>query len=1094
MKSLLMIAKYCNPTKRKLFLRQQVGFVVVFLALLLTGFEAKAQELDVSGVVTDEAGIPLPGVNVLVKNTNRGVQTDFDGVYSLKVDPGETLVFSYIGFQTIEIPITVNDTEVNVVLEENLSNLDEVVITGYSSQLRSNMATSISKLDTKVLESAPRSNAATALQGTIAGLRVTQTTGQPGATPSITLRGGTDFGGGGSPLILIDGVPGSFFALNSDDIASIEVLKDAASTAVYGARAANGVILVTTKKGKAGQSNVNYRTRYTINENRINRDYLGAEDFIRMHRIGIQNTQRVLGSGAFNNFLVGPQAMGTGNNTTDSPYTTMILSDENRYLLEYAGWRTMQDPIDPTRELIFQENDLGSLFFQDSHSIDHTLSFDGGNEKGTYYASLGYLDDKGLVFGSGFKRYSGTFNGSYNIKDNFKVSSNLLYAHSQYNGTYLGNNNWVFERAAGQPPTSRIYNNNPDGSLSDQPNPGTNISFGNPLYYSDKLIRDNLEQRLTASVQFDWQFIENFNLMVRGSHFTINNTFENFNKAYLNAGSLIESRDASVSHQKTLRNQGTATVSYNNTFGEKHSVDAMLGGEFFKEEYFGMSAATRLSPTDLIPTMNAGAEANGIPSSSRTTYAIASVFGQVNYDYDNRYLLGLTFRQDGTSRLGNEKYDFFPGVSVGWNIHNENFYDDSVISNVFTRLKPRVSYGVNGNIDVLSNFGVYGLYGETAVYDSQTGYANTNLPTLGLKWERSTTLNIGFDFGLWENRINILADYFIRNVDDKLAGLTLPQWTGFSSILTNNGTLQNRGLELELNATLVNTENWNWNLGGTYFTQKRYAESLPDNGLENNRQGGIEIYDPETGETKYVGGLQEGQRVGYDIVTAYMQDGVYQTEADLAEDEGRRVEFASNPEFQQLGDSRWRDVNGDNIIDFRDRVVIGRTTPDFFGGFTSDLTYKNFNLFVKTDFAFGHLIQNNARSRGMAQVQGNMNWTNELLETWSPDNPNSNVPRFDFTDPQRNHLSHPYGGQYNSSSRYWEKGDYLALREVTLSYNLPGDELFGGGLFQKIRVYATGSNLAYFNDYTGNSPEEGGIDSGRYPLPISYTLGLNLNF
>lgn len=1073
---------------KKPFFRAWFVFAISFLLL---SFNTSAQEIEISGVVNGEDGIPLPGVNVVVKNTDRGVQTDFDGAYSIEVVEGEVLTFSYVGFKTFEIDIDGEEDEINVILEEDLSNLDEVVITGYSTQLRSNMATSVSKLDTKVLESAPRSNAATALQGTIAGLRVTQNTGQPGATPSLTLRGGTDFGGGGSPLILIDGVPGSFFALNSDDIESIEVLKDAASTAVYGARAANGVILVTTKKGKAGKANINYRQRYTINERRSTPDYLGAEDYITFNRRAVRKAQRVLGDGAFENFLTGPQAFGTGNNTTNSPFTTMVLSDDNRYLLEYPGWRSMEDPIDPSQSLIFQENQMGELFFQNSYASDHTLSFDGGNENGTYYASLGYLDDKGLVYGSGFERYSGTFNGSYRITDNFKVSSNLLYAHSKFSGTYLGNDNWVFERAAGQPPTSRIFNNNPDGSLSDQPNPGTNIGFGNPLYYNDKLLRDNLEQRLTGSVQLDWQFAKDFNLMLRGSHFTINNTFENFNKAYINAGSLIETRNASATHQKTLRNQGTAIVSYNRNFNDKHNVDAMLGGEFFKEEYFSMNAATRLSPTDLIPTMNAGAEADGVPSSSRTMYAIASVFGQVNYDYDNRFLLGLTFRQDGTSRLGTEKYDFFPGASIGWNIHNENFYENSALSRVLTRLKPRLSYGVNGNIDVLSNFGVFGLYGETAVYDSQTGYANTNLPTLGLKWERSTTFNVGFDFGFWGDRINILADYFIRNVDDKLAGLTLPQWTGFSSILTNNGTLQNRGLELELNATLVNTDDWNWNVGGTYFTQRRYVKSLPDNGVENNRQGGIEIYDPETGDTKYIGGLQEGQRVGTDIVTSYIQEGVYQTEEDLAEHEGRRVDFATNPDFQQLGDSRWRDVNGDNVIDFRDRVPLGRVTPDFFGGFTSDLTYKNFNLFVKTDFALGHLILNSPRVRGMGQVQGNQNWTTEILETWTEENPTSNVPRYDFTDPQRNHQ--PFGGQFNGSSRYWEKGDYLALREVTLSYNLPGD-IFNNNLFQNLRLYATGGNLAYFNDYTGNSPENGGVDTGRYPLPVTYTLGLNVTF
>ena len=1069
---------------------KKMGGKRLLLIFLLTLFAVplQAQERKITGQVTDGTGMPMPGVNILVKNTSEGVQTDFDGNYSIEAGPEDVLVFSYIGFEVQEIEVG-NQATINVTLEQATSALDEVVVTGYSTQTRSTMATSISKLDTKVLKSAPRSNAATALQGTIAGLRVTQNTGQPGSTPSITLRGGTNFGGGGSPLVLIDGVPGSFYALNSDDIASIEVLKDAASTAVYGARAANGVILVTTKRGQVGKTNITYRHRYTINERRETDNYLGAADFIAYNRQAIVNTYPIIG-GQFNGFLTGPQAMGVGNNTTNSPFTTMILSDENRYLLGQPGWSTIVDPVDPSRELIFMENDMSELFFQDSYASDHSISFDGGNENGKFYLGLGYLDDKGLVFGSGFERYSGTFNASYNLTDNFKVSANMIYAHSSIAGTYLNNDFWVFQRAAGQPPTSRIYNNNPDGTLSEEPNPGTNLSFGNPLYYHDKFLRENLEQRLTSSVQFDWEFLKNFNLMVRGSHFTVNNSNESFNKAYQDGGSVNTSRNAAVSHQRTLRNQLTSIVSYKNTFAEDHNVDVMLGGELFREDYFSSSAGTRLSPTDLIPTLNAGAEANGVPSSFRDKYAIASVFGQLNYDYDDRYLVGLTFRRDGASRLGNNKYDFFPGASVGWNIHNENFYQESALADVVSRLKPRVSYGVNGNIDVLSNFGIFGLYSETSVYDTQTGYANTNLPTMNLKWERSTTLNMGLDVGLFNDRVNFLADYFIRNVDDKLANLTLPQWTGFSSILTNNGTLQNRGFELELNATVINTEAWNWNVGGTYFTQKSYAKDLPDNGVENNRQGGIEVYDPATGETQYVGGLQEGQRVGTDLVTAYVQEGVYQTQADLDADAGRTVAFARNPSLQQLGDARWKDVNGDNIIDYRDRVVLGRVTPDLFGGFTSDLSWKNFNLFVKTDFALGHMILNNTRVRGMSQVQGNQNWTTEILDTWTPENTNTDVPRFDFTDPQSNHRHG--GGQYSSSSRYWEKGDYLALREVTLSYTLQGENF--NDWFQDLRLYATGGNLAYFNDYSGNSPENGGIDDGRYPLPKTLTLGVNVIF
>jgi len=1075
--------------------KKLLSFCWIVTALLLSSYAYGQQ--NVSGQIVEAAtGEPLPGATIVVPGTTTGTISDFDGNYSLALPAdADQLQFSMVGFERQVVNIA-GQSVINIALAVETTALNEVVVTGYSTQSRAEMTTSIAKLDTKVLESAPRSNAATALQGTIAGLKVTQTTGQPGSTPSLVVRGGTSFSGTGSPLILVDGVPGSFYALNSDDIASMEVLKDAASTAIYGARAANGVILVTTKKGKAGQSRINFRAKFTTNEHREDpMEYLGAADYVKFNRLGVKQAQDVMGYTWLNQFLTGAQAAGTGNNTTNSIYTTMVLSDDNRYLLDYEGWQTIEDPVNPGTMLIFQENQMNELFYQNSHAQDYSLSFDGGNERGTYYLGLGFMDDKGLVFGSAFKRYSGTLNTSYKLTDALKVTSNFIYAHSNQNLPFDSEYN-LFQRTAGLAPTSRIYNNNPDGSLSNEYQPGTYLGFGNPLYYQDKFIRYNLEQRLTASVQLDYKFLNDFTLTARGSHFTINNSNESFNKAYLNSGSLNTERLASASHQRTLRDQFTAMLNYKKTLAENHNINALVGAEYFQEKYFSFSASTRLSPTDLIYTMNVGSEASGIPYSYRTGYEIASLFGQVNYDFDYKYLLGLTFRYDGTSRLGNNKYGFFPGVSVGWNVHNEDFFQQSNIKNTVSKIKPRISYGVNGNIDVLSNFGVFGTYGKTTIYDTQAGYANNQLPLLDLKWERSTTLNMGLDLGLFDNRVTVIGDYFIRDVEDKLANLTLPLWTGFSAITTNNGTLRNKGLELQVNADVVKSGDFNWNVGLTYYSVRNFAHKLPDNGVDKNRQGGTEIYDPATGETKYVGGLQEGERVGYDVITAYVFDGVYQTQADIDEHDGRVVEFAVQKDTRFLGDTRWKDLNGDNVINYLDRQVIGRRTPDFTGGLTSDFSYKNFNLFVKTDFTVGHMIINGRRVKGIAQTQGNQNGPLEIRDSWTPENPTSNVPIFTLVDRQRNHLAAggDQGSMNSSSSRMWEKGDYLALREVTLSYDLQGKHV--KNVFDNMRLYLTGANLAYFNDFTGSSPEESGdgIDYGRFPLPRTITFGVNVTF
>ncbi len=1056
-------------------------------------------KVKISGHVTDIKGDPMIGLQVVpLGSAQNGGLTDLNGNYSINIPTSvKELSFSYLGYKTKVVQIK-GRQRIDVVLSEDNKLLDQVVVTGYSSQARSRMTTSISKLDTKSLASAPRSNVATALQGSIPGLKVSLSSGQPGQTPNITLRGGTSFNGTGSPLVLVDGVPSSFYALNPDDVASIEVLKDAASTAIYGARAANGVILVTTKKGKVGTSRITFRSKLTYNARPVDpMEYLGAKDYVKFNRMAVRNTQMVQNNkNAFSAFLNGGNGAATGNNPTNSIYTTMFLTPQNKYLLDKGqGWVTIPDPLDPTKTLIFQDNKNDDLFYQDSHAEDYSVSFEGGNNKGTYYLGLGALNDEGLVMGASFKRYSATFNGSYNITDRIKVSSSVMYIHSNQSQPFDSLYN-LFQRYAGQSPTTRQWFTNPDGTNSDRPHPGTNFGFGNAIYYQDKRPRSNLEQRLSANAQLDFKLTDKVKLSAKGSHFAVNNSNEQFNKAYMEgSGREITSRESIFRYSRVLRNQLSLLARYSDTFAEQHHISALGGWEWFEQKNFSMNAGTRLAPTDLIHSMNAGAEADGKPYSFHTEYAIASVLGQVNYDYDMRYLVGLTFRYDGTSRLGDNKWGFFPGASIGWNIHNEEFYKDSKIKDYISTIKPRLSYGVNGNIEVLGNYTVQGKYGNTYIYDSKGGYVNTALPNPTLLWERSKTFNVGLDLGLFDGRVSMMTDFFVRNVEDKLAGQKLAKWTGFSSITTNNGTIQNRGIEFQLNAELLKLKDFQWNMGLNLSHVVSYAIKLPYNGLDKNRQGGREIYTGNGNETIYVGGNQEGERLGYDLVTAYQYDGIYRTQAEIDAHKDRIVDFAYRKDTRYLGDSRWKDINGDKKIDSRDRVEIGRTTPWLIGGLNTDFNYKGFSLYVKTDFAIGHYLINGRRVKGLAQTQGNQNGPIEITDSWTKDNPNGSVPRFDLVDRQHNHLAGggDQGGYTDSSSRLLEKGDYLAIREVTLSYNLNKSIL--NNLVKGVRLYLTGSNLHYFTNYSGSLPEEShGSDTGRYPLPRTFTFGANLTF
>lgn len=1039
----------------------------------------------VSSANTDEG---IPGVNIFIKGTAKGTATDIDGNYSLTIpEGGAQLEFTAVGMKPVSK--FVESGVVNIQMEPDSKDIDEIIVVGYGTQTRSRMTTSVSKLNSKNLESMPRANAASALQGTIAGLSVSHNTGQPGATPTMVLRGGTSWSGDGAPLVLIDGVESSFYALNPEDIASIEVLKDAASTAIYGARSANGVVLITTKHGKAGQSSINYSYKFGINERRKGYDYLNAHDYIYYNRLAVKNYTEVTGRHNFDaGYLNGRSGgFGTGNNTTNSPFTTQILTDANKYLLSQPGWNKMPDPINPAQTLIYMDNNMSELFYQNSTVNDHYLSFDGGNDKGTYSLGLGYMNNDGIILGSGFERYSGKLNASYKVKRNVKISTSLLYSHSSINYNAFAQTDYtIFQRSAGQPPTSRIYNNNPDGTLSDVPNQGTNHSFGNPLYYKDKFIRNNLEQRLTAGVSLDWNIIDNLKLTLKGSYFIINDTKDGFNKAFYNGGSLNTTRTSYVNNKRENKNQFTAFLDYQKTFFQKHNLNAMIGVEYFHRNIFTNNSSAKNSPTDLIYTMNSGSEADGIPSSFYTENKIISTFGRLVYDFDMKYLFSFTFRYDGSSKLGNNKYGFFPGISLGWNMHNEEFYKNWGISHILSKIKPRLSYGVNGNINVrgLSDFGVYGTYGNIGVYNGQTGYANTGLPTLDLTWERSTTFDIGLDLGLWNNRVTILTDYFVRDVKDKIANLTLPYWTGFGSIFTNNGTLRNKGFEMEVKAQVINSEGFTLDLSATFYTIKNYVVKLPDNDNENNRQGGIQVYNPETGKVEWVAGLQEGMRVGNDEVWAYEQIDLYRTQADLDKHKNRYDAIATNKKNRFLGDVIWNDRDQNDTIDYRDRVFIGRTVPNIMGAFTLNANYKGFNIFVKTDYALGHVIKNYQREKGLAQTQGSLNSTVDVLDTWSPKNTDAKYARYVFVDPQKNHI--------RNNSVYWEKGDYICIREVTLSYN------FGKTLFHKyinsLRLYITASNLKYFKAYSGVAPEKGGTDIGRYQLPRTYTFGLNISF
>ena len=492
----------------------------------------------ITGKVVDEQGKAIIGANIIETGTTNGTVTDVDGNFSLQVANDATIRITFIGYLEKSIA-TAGQSAFNVILVEDTKALEELVVIGYGTLEKNRMTTSVSSLDNMALRNPAMGNVGSALSGAIPGLSVTNTSGQPGSEPWFVLRGGTSWEGTGAPLFIIDGAVGTLKGLNADDIESLDVLKDAASTSIYGARAANGVVLITTKKGKPGDMEISYQYRYGVEVPRYGYDRLNAEDYIRIYRNAWRDYYYLTGrTNNLGNIVKASSAYGTANTIDQSTYTTMYLTPENEYLLN-EGYKKMKDPLYGEKigsyvfdkeYIIFQDNDMTRLFLKNGNINDHHLSFKGGNDRATYALGLGFLDNKGIVLKARYKRVSANLNSDFKITENVKLSSTVAYSNTNAYEPFLRSSGNIFQRIAAQPPTSRLYNM--DGSL----NPGLSTSFGNPLYWADKYNGANEEQRLRTNVALDWSILPELSFTATGSYSTTHNVDETFNKAYITMG------------------------------------------------------------------------------------------------------------------------------------------------------------------------------------------------------------------------------------------------------------------------------------------------------------------------------------------------------------------------------------------------------------------------------------------------------------------------------------------------------------------------------------------------------------------------------
>ena len=1046
--------------------------------VMLCVLEGFAQTI-ITGTVKDSRDEILPGVSIKLKGTSIGASTNTSGNYSITVPEGNgVLVFSFIGMQNKEVEISGRKV-IDVTLLESVASLQEVVVIGYGSQSRETITTSISKLDTKVLANVPFANVASALQGTLSGVRVQTTSGMPGSAPRIIIRGGTSINNpdGAGPLYVVDGVIRSNInTIDQSDIESLQVLKDAAATSIYGARASNGVVIIATKSGKSGKAVIDYRYDMTLSDNVEKYDLLSAKDYIYYQRLGIYRSATWGNKPAQLAILSSASSAGTGNDlTNNTAYTTQYLTPQNQHKLK-EGWQSMPDPIDPTKTIIFDDFDFQNSLYRTGVSGNHSITASGGTEKGTFSAGLGYLNNDGIVITTNYKRLNGHINGDFKIRDNLKVFGRLLYSNSQDNNPTSVN---TFGRSIGLPPTAKYKFE--DGTYG----PGQSASLGNNEYLLNTVDRKNNGDDLTLAFGAKLKILPGLSFDPQVSWWQTSGDSRNFQKAFWNGPlSYVVSRAATSSYSKSLQKQADAVFTYIKSIKNSHNFEAKSGFSYYGSASNSLSANGRDAATDLIPTLNASALPVSV-SSAESEQLIYGYFGRLNYDFNQKYLLSITARYDGASNLGDAyKWGLFPGVSVGWNVHKEGFW--SSLPENLLKLKLRASYGVNGNISGLGPYTAQGQYNVGSQYGGFAAIQNTVIANSELQWEQSKTLDFGLDLGIFDNRINIMFDVYRRETDNLLASLALPHSTGFSSTLTNLGSLENKGIELELSTRIMPaTSSFQWDLGFNVSKVSNKILKLPYNGVENNRIGGVQVWDQETGAYVWKGGLQEGGKMG-DYYT-YKMLGVYATDAEAAS--GPRDNLTPIADKKLYGgDAIIADLDGNKILDTRDQVYAGNIYPTWTGGFSNSFNYKNIGLYIRTDFTTGQTIYNYTNLSLIAQLQGDNGLSKEILKSWQKQGVVTDIPAFVYADQQvRNKLYRGAAG----NTKFYEKGDYLAIRELTLTYDLP-KILLKRAKISGLRLNVTGHNLHYFTKFSGLNPEYGGQDTGRYPIPRNIIFGLNV--
>ena len=1025
------------------------------------------QNRTVTGTVTSSTdGEGLIGVSVQVKERpNVGTITDLDGKYSIQARSNETLIFSYIGYQTQEIKA--NKTIVNVQLKEDSKILDEVVVVGYGTMKRSDLTGAVTSISEDEIKQSVITSLDQALQGRAAGVSVTQNSGAPGGGISVSIRGINSLNGN-EPLYVIDGVAISgnnstnssvLSAINPSDIVSMEILKDASATAIYGSRASNGVVLITTRQGQAGKTKISYEGYY-----------------------GLQQL---------------PKKLDVMNLREYAEYQNMRA--------DIIGFGEREEFADPS--LLGNGTDWQNEIFQNASMHNHQINISGGNDNVKYSISGGYLKQEGIAIGSDFERFSARVNIDNKITKWLSTGLRASVAKTTQHNT-IDNGN-IIRTAIEQLPDTPARN--PDGSWGAQETENFGTYFANPV--AEALLRENYDKGTQMYIDF-FADLTLWKGLVFRAEYAGNYSYSNnyYYQPFYDYGHYTQTsegrRSANNGSNWTLK----TFLTYNGTFG-KHNISAMVGHEAQENSWENLQGSRQNYIFNTIHELNMGDATTAKNSSGRGSSAIESYYGRFTYGYDERYLATFTLRGDGSSTFGPaNRWGVFPSVALAWKINNEKF-----LKNVkwLNNLKLRLGWGLVGNQSADSY--AYGVTMASAASIWGTGFYAGNYPNDKLKWEETKAYNVGLDLNLFNNRVEFIFDTYFKNTDNLLMRASLPTYVSgiIQSPWVNAGAMQNRGAEFTLNTVNISTKDFVWRSGLTISFNKN---KITDLYTETSSMSGV--LDATQTLTLSVVGQPVGQFYGYKVTGMFKtEDDFYQRDGNgnfLLDKNGSRIPVAL-PENQHIapdetwvGDFIFEDLNKDGVIDEQDRTFLGNPEPKFSYGFNNTFTYKGFDLNIFINGVYGNKLLNLIR-QDFTNPMRNSNLLEEAtgiakVEVIDPNSPSDAIWNVRVSNPQSatvQRLSTVDANDNNRmSDRFVEDGSYLRIKNISLGYTFP-QKWIRKWKIENLRIYMNIQNAFTFTKYKGYDPEVGaynynvllrGVDSARYPSQRIYTFGLNLSF